>query len=388
MKTLILKFLTDTISIEELKILQKWLSNPKNRDYFEEMIKTNQRLDFAYRKIDVETAYQRIIKATSEKEGDAPKGAHTFFKYAAVAILLITTSFGLYTFVQKDDKMKSVSVPQVAAPESEIVLELEDGSFKVLDESENVAITNAKGDKIVQQEYNKLKYAASSTSETSLVYNKLMVPYGRRFVIELSDGTVVHLNAGTKLRYPKVFAEAGNRDVYLEGEAFFDVEENKAKPFVVHTERMNVRVFGTKFNVSSYDNEKSTSTVLVEGSVGVYGATEQYNDTDRMVISPNQQAKMQNGEFTVAEVDVERFIAWMDGKLFFVNDRFGDIVKVLERNYNVKIINKHQELNDIRYTGTFQEKTLSEILNVFKRNTKFDFEAGNDDSIVIFPSSL
>lgn len=386
MKTLVLKFLTDTISEEELKTLQKWLSNPNNRDYFKDMIETNQRLDFAYRKIDEETAYRRIIKATSEKGGGAPKRAYPISKYAAIVVLLIATSFGLYTFMPKGDNVKIVSEPQKNAAESEIVLELEDGSLKVLDESENVAITNNKGDKVVQQEYNKLKYDASSTSETGLVYNKLKIPYGKRFIIELSDGTVVHLNAGTKLRYPKVFSEAGNRDVYLEGEAFFDVEENKAQPFVVHTQQMNVRVFGTKFNVSSYGNENNTSTVLVEGSVGVYGTTKEYSSADGVVISPNQQAKMQNGEFTVAEVDVQRFIAWMEGKLFFVNDRFEDIVKVLERNYNIKIINKHQELNDIRYTGTFQEKTLPEILNVFKRNTKFDFEIVND-SIVIIPSS-
>ncbi|WP_339715269.1 FecR domain-containing protein [uncultured Kriegella sp.] len=385
MKTLVLKFLINTISKKELKILQKWLGNPKNREYFKEMIETNQRLDFAYRKIDEETAYRRIIKATSEKGVGAPKRAHPIFKYAAIVLLFIATSFGLYIFMHKNENVKIVSMPQVSAAESEIVLELEDGSLKVLNESENVAITNDKGDKVVQQEYNTLKYAASSSTETDLAYNKLKVPYGKRFVIELSDGTVVHLNAGTKLRYPKVFAEAGNRDVYLEGEAFFDVEENKAQPFVVHTQQMNVRVLGTKFNVSSYDNENSTSTVLVEGSVGVYDTAKKYSNADGVVISPNQQAKIQNGEFTVAEVDVQRFIAWMEGKLFFVNDRFEDIVKVLERNYNIKIINRHQELNDIRYTGTFQEKTLPEILNVFKRNTKFDYEIDND-SIVIIPS--
>ncbi|MBM1106823.1 DUF4974 domain-containing protein [Aurantibacter crassamenti] len=384
MKNLIIKFISNTITSEELSTLQKWLENPKNKDYFKEMIKTNQRLDFAYREIDVETAYQRIINATSENKVESKKGYGQFLKYAAIAILLLSTSFGIYTYVSNSDKVKNVTTQQIVTTDTEIVLELEDGSLKVLDESKKAIITNNKGDKIVKQEYNKLKYSSKANTTNNLVYNKLIIPYGKRFVIELSDGTIVHLNAGTKLRYPTVFSDNGNRDVYLDGEAFFDVSENKKQPFVVHTEQMDVRVLGTKFNVSSYENEESTSTVLVEGSVSVLG-TQDNNDDEGIIISPSQQALIEKGSLVVQDVDIQKYIAWMDGTLYFVNDRFEDIIKELERNYNVKIMNNHQVLNSVRYTGNFQNKTLSEVLNVFKRNTKFDFEF-NGDTIVIAPT--
>lgn len=383
MKNLIIKFLTDTISHQELAVLRDWLQNPENQEYFKTMVRANEKLDSAYRPIDVETAYKKVLNNTSKTKRTKKKfPLYPILKYAAVVVILISTSIGLYHLAKKNDFGTNLPASETLP---QITLELEDGSLLILDEKERTTLTNKQGDQIVSQEYDKLKYENTGAAEGKLVYNQLTVPYGKRFSIELADGTLVFLNAGTQLKYPKVFSDPKSREVYLDGEAFFEVAENTAHPFIVHTEKMNVRVLGTQFNVSSYKNENNTSTVLVRGSVGVYRPSGVFETEKSLVISPRQQASIQEKEFTVREVNVQKHIAWTKGQLYFVNDRFGNIMKEMERHYNIKIENNYPELNDTRYTGTFESETLEEVLNVFKRNTLFDYQM-EKDKIIISPS--
>ena len=385
MKTLVLKYLANEISEEELVSLKIWLKKPENQASFKEFIKSNQELDLAFRQIDSEKAYRRILEETLEKESVIRKIYIPILKYAAVIILLLATTFLIYTNVEVVRNTKTDAKTDMP-PQSQITLELGDGSVEVLEDYNNKTISNKIGSAVVvKQEKDKLKYESVGAKDIELTYNKLTVPFGKRFEIELSDGTVIQLNAGTILKYPVTFSDPNSRDVYLEGEAFFSVQKNPEHPFIVHTKNMNVRVLGTKFNVSSYENEDTTSTVLLEGSVKVLRPNENDNLDVGTIISPNQQAAIQYGELSVEEVDVEKYIAWTQGILYFDNDRFADIVKELERHYNVKILNKYQELNSVRYTGTFQYKTISQVLEVFKRNTQFEYKL-NNGLIIIEPS--
>ena len=385
MKTLVLKYLANEISEEELVSLKIWLKKPENQASFKEFIKSNQELDLAFRQIDSEKAYRRILEETLEKESVIRKIYIPILKYAAVIILLLATTFLIYTNVEVVRNTKTDAKTDMP-PQSQITLELGDGSVELLEDYNNKTISNKIGSAVVvKQEKDKLKYESVGAKDIELTYNKLTVPFGKRFEIELSDGTVIQLNAGTILKYPVTFSDPNSRDVYLEGEAFFSVQKNPEHPFIVHTKNMNVRVLGTKFNVSSYENEDTTSTVLLEGSVKVLRPNENDNLDVGTIISPNQQAAIQYGELSVEEVDVEKYIAWTQGILYFDNDRFADIVKELERHYNVKILNKYQELNSVRYTGTFQYKTISQVLEVFKRNTQFEYKL-NNGLIIIEPS--
>lgn len=380
-----LKYLANEISEEELVSLKIWLKKPENQASFKEFIKSNQELDLAFRQIDSEKAYRRILEETLEKESVIRKIYIPILKYAAVIILLLATTFLIYTNVEVVRNTKTDAKTDMP-PQSQITLELGDGSVEVLEDYNNKTISNKIGSAVVvKQEKDKLKYESVGAKDIELTYNKLTVPFGKRFEIELSDGTVIQLNAGTILKYPVTFSDPNSRDVYLEGEAFFSVQKNPEHPFIVHTKNMNVRVLGTKFNVSSYENEDTTSTVLLEGSVKVLRPNENDNLDVGTIISPNQQAAIQYGELSVEEVDVEKYIAWTQGILYFDNDRFADIVKELERHYNVKILNKYQELNSVRYTGTFQYKTISQVLEVFKRNTQFEYKL-NNELIIIEPS--
>ncbi len=161
------------------------------------------------------------------------------------------------------------------------------------------------------------------------VMNKLIVPYGKRSKIILSDGTKVWLNSGSVLEFPSEF-EGKTRTVYLSGEMYIEVAEDARHPFIVHAPEFNVQVLGTKFNVSAYEGSGS-SVVLVEGSVELRSAAKK-----ELVLTPNQQALLSDlGTFDKKEVDANLYTSWKDGYLTFNDTPIMEALKQIERYYNL-----------------------------------------------------
>jgi transmembrane sensor len=162
--------------------------------------------------------------------------------------------------------------------------------------------------------------------------NVLRTPYGGEYKVTLADGSKVWLNAGSSLKYPTAF-NGNNRTVEIKGEGYFEVAENKAKPFRVLTDDgAEVKVLGTKFNVKSYDGEKEVTTTLVSGAVAVQYGTEQKN------IKPNQQAIVSSEGITVktrSKEEVTQALAWKNGQINFEGETAQSILKQLERWYVV-----------------------------------------------------
>lgn len=158
--------------------------------------------------------------------------------------------------------------------------------------------------------------------------NKLVVPYGKRSKIVLSDGTQVWLNSGSTLEFPSTFAQDA-RKIHLSGEMYIEVAPDQNKSFYVHISDFNVKVHGTKFNISSY-SDSPASIVLVEGSVGL-----QSTDKQELILSPNEQAiYSENGVFHTQKVDVTPFISWKEGYLTFEDTPVTEALKQIERYYN------------------------------------------------------
>ena len=301
-------------------------------------------------------------------------------KIAAVFLALVSIGSGAYFSGLFDTILKNQVVSEGA-----IILELEDGTITVLEETETKLLQKNANGASVKQNKNTLVYEAGK-EQKELVYNQLTVPFGKKFELMLSDGTHVFLNSGTKLRYPRSFLPNHPRDVYLDGEAYFDVQTDSLHPFTVITDHMNTRVYGTSFNVSSYKNDKNTSTVLVEGSVGVYLSNNSKGNAP-IVLVPGQQASFVNDKVEVENVDVRKYKAWTEGKLYFVEDRFDIILKELQRHFDVIIENKYNQLNNIRFTGTFEDETLDEVLTIFQGHTSFSYRV-NGDKIIINQSKI
>jgi len=289
-------------------------------------------------------------------------------KAAAVFIGVIGITYGL---LRLSPFQKEQIVPVLKS--TQITLKLEDGRIRTLDESSSGIVTNSNGQTVVHHDQNTLIYKKKGSTRTTVAYNELTVPNGKKFELILSDGSHVILNSGSKLRYPVVFLEGKPRNVFLDGEAYFSVEKDESRRFIVETDNMTTEVYGTIFNVSSYSDESNTSTVLVEGSVGVYGTKGKENSEPTHIV-PSQRAVMKQGAISIDEVDVSKHIAWTEGRLLFVDDPFETIIKELERHFDVKINSQVKKLNQKRFTGTFTNETIDQILLTFQEHTAFNYE--------------
>lgn len=295
------------------------------------------------------------------------KTGKKFLKVAAVLIPLVALAYGAYRLDLLGSKGSMTLDP------NQITLELQDGTIKVMDEKASGPITTGDGKALGKQDKNILTYQRSQDNVTELVYNELTVPYGKNFELVLSDGSHIYLNAGSKLRYPVQFPHGKPRNVFLDGEAFFDVARDSTRSFTVVTDMLNTQVYGTRFNVSSYKDENNTFTVLEEGSVGVYQPNSPKKE-DPVKIVPGQRAVFENGSIKVETVDIRKYTAWIDGELYFLNDRFELILKELERRFDVRIENRYPELAEVRFTGTFSREPLDQILKLFQYQTPFDYD--------------
>lgn len=269
--------------------------------------------------------------------------------------------------------------------ESQIILQLQDGTRQVIDKTASKLITTEDGQTLGQQDKEVLIYKNTQHSATELAYNELTVPYGKNFELVLADGSHIYLNAGSTLRYPVRFLPGKPRNVFLNGEAYFEVTKDSAWAFTVITEEMNTRVYGTRFNVTSYKNEGHTFTVLVEGSVGVYVAGDTLAQHHPLKIVPGQKATYEGGNIEVEKVELYKYTAWTNGELYFLKDNFDLILRKLERHYNIKIVNTYDALNQRRLTSSFKPgDSIEQVLDIFKRIVPFHHER-HGDTITILP---
>lgn len=194
-----------------------------------------------------------------------------------------------------------------------------------------------------------------------------------RTFVTLQDSTKVWLNAGSRFTYPRDFQQAMTRAVYLEGEAFFDVTENKEKPFVVNTTGVSIRVLGTAFNVRSYPDDQAVKTTLVRGKVSL----ESEDGADSLLtLLPNQQAVFSRESKTVQlekYVNTENYTSWRDGWIILDDEPFSEIVKTLERWYSVKIVMEDKNSLSCTFSGKFKDKTLEEVLEIFESTEGIEY---------------
>ena len=326
------------------------------------------------------TLFSNILSSAKEIEQTAPKTKKVPFRtYMAVAAsLVVLLSIGL--FYQRDFfKPKS----DLILNSNEITLQLENGEIQVISNTSKSPVKDSRGNVVANHNGNKIVYDTKTTLE-NIVYNTIKIPYGKRFDLELSDGTVIHLNSGSTLKYPVKFIAGENRQVFLEGEAFFDVSKDKTHPFVVQANNLNIRVLGTHFNVSSYPEDALTDVVLVEGSVGLYTQNEQFDVTKNIVLKPGYKGSFNRKEGTIETKSVLTtvYTSWMQGRLTFRNMSFGDISKKLERHYNVTIVNQNKKLSNEKFNATFGDEPIEKVLSYFNEIHGIKYTLKNNEVLI------
>lgn len=198
-------------------------------------------------------------------------------------------------------------------------------------------------------------------------YNLIETPRAGQYQINLPDGTKVWLNAASSLRYPSRFS-GSKRIVALTGEGYFEVAKNKQHPFVVKTDRQEVQVLGTHFNINSYTDESSTNTTLVEGSVRVTTL-----DGKNRLLKPGEQSQLKGDEIEVSDVDTENVLSWKNGDFVFKGDDFKSIMRKISRWYDVEVIYQG-DFDDLKFGGYISRtKNISSVLSIMESTGKVHF---------------
>lgn len=224
-------------------------------------------------------------------------------------------------------------------------------------------------------------YVTLHEQEITAAMNFAEVPVGERASLRLSDGIFVWLNSGSRLEYPTHFA-IDNRQVHLDGEAYFEVSRNESKPFIVQTNNLDVKVLGTKFNISSYDQEE-TRVTLKEGKVQVdcNAGKESY------ILHPNEQIIYSEEKgVELMQVDANRISSWTTGDLSFVNEPLEYIVKILERRFDVQIEIDSRSLAEKTFTCTVKHvSTVDQVLDLLQKTQNLTYQKNKEQNYIIHP---
>lgn len=325
--------------------------------------------------------FNQVLSSAHEIEAiPIQKKRNSIRKYLSIAAsILVLLSIGWFyqqnTLKEKDNLIIN---------SNEITLQLENGEVQVISEGKKTKVTDSKGNIIGNQNGNKIVYD-TKTPLDKLAYNTIKIPYGKRFELELSDGTLVHLNSGSTLKYPVTFIAGQNRQVFLDGEAFFDVSKDKKHPFVVNADHLNIRVLGTHFNVSNYAEDDVTDVVLVEGSVGLYQTNEKFDATKNTILEPGFKGSFnkKNQRINTNPVITDTYTSWMYGGLTFRNMSFKNISKKLERHYNVSIETQNTKLENELFNASFKNnESIEKVLSYFNDVYGIKYTLKNDQILI------
>lgn len=205
------------------------------------------------------------------------------------------------------------------------------------------------------------------------------VPAGQRANVILADGTSVWLNAGTTLTYPSIF-DGDRREVTLDGEAYFDVTHNEEQPFRVRTHQMDIEVLGTEFNVEAYADLNRFETSLIRGCVKVSSAD---NPSQHIILAPNQRTRVEDGRLVVDNIEDFDVYRWREGLYCFHEKPLADIMKDLEKYFDLDIKLENPDLANIVLTGKFRiPEGLDYILRVLQLDVNFTYRRDVEKNIL------
>lgn len=299
----------------------------------------------------------------------------------AAAVLLFLVSVLFYhpwfdsAVSKREDEIIGFTSTDAEPGGNRATLQLADGSAIALSEAQSGIVV---GERITYADGTAV--AAGDRSDAGRYV--LSTPNGGTYQVVLPDGSKVWLNAASTLRYPSAFNKS-QRIVELDGEAYFEVQKQRS-PFIVKTRSQEVEVLGTVFNINAYANETAVKTTLVEGGVRIAAAA---NSAQTVVLKPGQQSTVQQGRFSVSEVDPAAFTAWRDGYFVFNGTELKDAMKQLSRWYNVEVVYEGDIPLTPFYGRISRSDSLSQVLGILKEGT-VNFRivhAGDKKKLIVMP---
>lgn len=292
----------------------------------------------AYRKL------EKCIRAAERK-----RRIRRVSRCAAAVLLLFMAGTGYYLFRAGASSTADVQVASIAPVSAKAYITLADGARVDLMESKTEEIKEKDGTLILRDSACLVYSQKETTVET--IYNELRVPRGGEYMLVLSDGTKVWLNADSRLKFPVQFT-GKDRNVYLvSGEAYFEVSRDESSPFRVHTSRGIVTVLGTEFNVRDYADEGEVVTTLARGSVRYE------RDGKSVVLNPGEQVvdEVTGVDLSARKVNLREFTGWKDGQYIFYDETLEELMKTIERTYDVTVFFVNPGVKQLRFSGDLEK---------------------------------
>lgn len=321
---------------------------------------------------ELEEESARIYQSLMDDPAVNPmKSRRLWYSVAATAAVGLIVA-GLFYFNQPPADMPTgvqvVYSNDIAPGRLGATLTLANGKKIDLSAAANGLIADQDGVSISKTSDGKLVYKIKDSKSNIQEFNTLSTVNGQQYEVILPDGSKIWLNAASTITYPANFAKLNKRKVELNGEAYFEVAKDKRRPFIVRTDRQEVEVLGTHFNVNSYRNEQSTRTTLLEGSVRV-------SDSKTLkVLLPGEQSLLTTNALRVSKVDVDEAVAWKNGDFIFKDEEFNTILRQIARWYNVEIVNTNNQPN-LRLSGTISKsRNLSTVLRALEITGEIKFK--------------
>jgi hypothetical protein len=309
----------------------------------------------------------------------------TFVRIAASLLIILSLGGVIYNQFSRVENNYQFSESESDLKIENPMLVLSNGAKIGLGKSES-KITVLKGQDAIQINNDSIVENLASADKTAdeVKMNEVIIPFGKKSKIVLEDGTNVWLNAGSRFAFPQKFT-GKKREVFLDGEAYFEVAKNEKQPFIVSTGDINIEVLGTKFNVSAYHSDNFCETVLLEGKVNVWEKEKLFSN--KAIMAPGQKAtynKTGKEIVLVAETDPGMYIAWTEGWYQFSNQNLEQVLNKLERYYNVRFVYDPEIVSGILpVTGKLDLKdSLDAVMAVFSKVSKFNYQI-TDKNITI-----
>ena len=374
---LIVKDLQGCISPEEKVMLDKWLEeSSENREIYHRVqgrVNREERQRII-RKLNKRAAWERVDRNTKKYRHPILRRC---MKYAATIVLpLFMVGVGFYLIRDKEEIHPVAEMVKISPGVTKAELVLADGHKVVLGTETIDSLVSEEGVNIVK-DGNGVSYLGNK-EEGDLAYNIMRVPRGGEFKVRLQDGTLVYMNSETELKYPVRFV-GKERRVYLSGEAYFEVQRDTTKPFIVVMNGNEVRVLGTEFNVRSYEDEKCQFTTLVAGKVLLTT-----HDHRCIELLPNEQGIVDpQGDIRKEQVDVALYTAWKDGNFVFRKQSLEHIMEIVERWYDLKVTFEDEWCKQVSFSGNVERyDDFSKLAEMLEATGSVKFRIKNNEIYV------
>ena len=372
-KKLLKKYKDNTCTPEELALLETWYLQWKG----EKNKKTPEQLE----------KLKKEVWLAISSETNKPKVIYRWFRVAAAASVVLFLSLGIYFFFPMQENGGQLS-HDIQPGGNKAILKLADGTTLVLDTLNSGKIAEQKNAEIVKLEDGKLLFAegissgdssfrevASETPSFADPSNVLSTPRGGQYQLTLSDGTKVWLNSNSSIFFPATFI-GKERRVNIQGECYFEVAKNDQMPFIVNVNnKTEVKVLGTHFNISAYEDEPTIKTTLLEGSVQLLSLQPGEQENIPLTLKPGQQAILEaDGNITLIQVNTALYAAWKDGRLAFKDEALEEILKRMSRWYDFEVVYADASVKALCFTGNIERKAeIQDVLTLLEKTKRVKF---------------